>query len=289
MDLIKLKNKINRYSFKELLVIFDMRYGIGKLEELLSCNWFNPFATFWLNIRCLSVKQAIHFPIWVYGRPRFYSLSGKIIIEKNLKTGMIKFNQVRSGSPCLQNLQSELGILGKIVFSGKCIIGTGSRIFVDWNATLWLGNNIKITDMVNIGCLKSITIGSMSRITHRCQIMDSNYHYIANFNKKIVPQQTKPIIIGNGCWIGNTTTITSGAKLPNYTIVGSNSLVNKSINEVPESSIVGGIPAKLISSGYRKIENLDLERTIREYYAKSPDITFEMPEDIDMEQCSKIR
>lgn len=288
MLLSKIKRVIKAYELSEIISICDRRYGLGALEELLATNWFNPFATIWINFRCLSFKQAIILPIWVYGRPRFYSLSGKITIDGNVSSGMIRFNQIRSSSPCLQNLQSELKLWGSIIFRGGGIIGTGTKIFVEKNAVLRIGREFKIADMVNIGCLESISIGDMTRITHRCQIMDSNYHYIANFNKKIVPKITHPIVIGSGCWIGNTTTVTGAANIPEYTIVASNSLVNKSSNKVPPNSIVGGIPAKLISSGFRRVENLDLERLINQFYSLHPDDMYELCENMTMADCSRL-
>lgn len=111
MKILKIYRESNWYELKRK---FDSHFGFGALERILFSNWFNPLATFWLNFRSLSIFQAIKFPIWVYGRPRFYNLSGRIIIKGKVKCGMIKFNQVRPGSPNLQSVQSELMNQGTI-------------------------------------------------------------------------------------------------------------------------------------------------------------------------------
>ena len=47
--------------------------------------------------------------------------------------------------------------------------------------------------------------------------------------------------------------------MPDFTIVASNSLVGKDYSDIPESSMIGGIPAKLIATGFRKVENSKIE------------------------------
>jgi len=286
---MKVFELIKKHGLGSLWRYFDSKYGIGRLEYLLNINWFNPFLTLWVNIRSFPLNQAVHMPFWVYGRPRFYGLSGQMEIRGSVKCGQVKFNKVRPGAPSLMSSQSELYNLGKIVFSGdNIVVGCGNKIFVERKAVLTLGGNLKIQDMTNIGCLRSITIGSMTRLSHRCQVMDSNYHFLANFNKKIVSDRTNPIVIGHGCWIGNSTTIMPGVIMPDYTIVSGCSLVNKSSNNIPGNSIIGGIPARLIASRFRKIENVDYENVVRRYYRDNTE-TYVMSDDVTMEQCSTLK
>lgn len=273
---------------KEIKQKIDSRYGLGMIERLLASNWYNPFATIWLNFRSFSLSQAWKLPVSVYGRPRFYNLSGKMAIIGRVKFGMITFNQTRPGSPSLMSVQSELLNQGTIIFRGCGTIGTGNKIRVATNSTLDIGSDFKITDMVNIGCYSNITIGNRTRIVHRCQVLDANYHYIANFSKGIVPKWKHPIIIGNDCWICNSSTVTGGAIIPDTTIVASNSLVGKSYINIEPNSIIGGTPAKFITTGVRRINNKKYEREIQAYYAKTPNGYFEIPEEWTIEQCSEF-
>ena len=153
-------------------------------------------------------------------------------------------------------------------------------------AILEIGTHFKIMDMCNIGCFQNISIGAQSWIVHRCQVFDTNFHYIADFAHGIVRRWAHPIIIGSYCWICNSSTITGGARIPDKTIVASNSLVNKDMSQIPEESIIGGVPAKLLSSGYRKIENKRFEMEVSHFFETHPNVDlYKIPEGTLHEIC----
>ena len=54
---------------------------------------------------------------------------------------------------------------------------------------------------------------------------------------------TKPITIGNGCWIATASTILPGVSLGNFCVTAANSVVSKDFDSF---SVVGGNPAKFI-------------------------------------------
>ena len=61
----------------------------------------------------------------------------------------------------------------------------------------------------------------------------------------------KPVTIGNDVWLGGSVTICPGVTIGNNVVVAAGAVVTK---DVPDNSLVGGVPAKLI----RTIEN-DIE------------------------------
>lgn len=250
------------------------------LEEAFSKNWFNPFVTLYLNLRSLPFLKAIKMPIWIYGRPRIMALSGEIKIDSTIQSGMIKINYINNG-PSNMSVQTEIANYGTIIFKGRANIRTGNRILVVKGGTLEIGNNFIMGDMINIGCTKSIIIGDNVRLAHRSQIFDSNYHYVANFNKMIVPPLVRPIIIGSNSWICNSCTIAAGAKIPNFTIVSTNSLVNKDFSSIEEGSIIGGIPAKPIASGYKLVNNRKKEAEISKFYVANQNCVYAIPKELD--------
>lgn len=79
-----------------------------------------------------------------------------------------------------------------------------------------------------------------------------------------------------------------GVKLPNYTIVASNSLVNKDFSLIEEGSIIGGSPAKYLSTGYRRVENISMEHMIHAYYDNGNNSDYIIPNDITPEMISTI-
>lgn len=66
---------------------------------------------------------------------------------------------------------------------------------------------------------------------------------------------TKPIHLGQYCWIGNRSTLMPGTVLPDRIIVASNSLLNKNyvVRGVQPYSILGGMPAAVIKEGVERI------------------------------------
>ena len=56
-------------------------------------------------------------------------------------------------------------------------------------------------------------------------------------------QGTKPVYIGNNCWIGGRVTILPGVKIGDGSIIGAGAVVTK---DVPENSIVAGNPAVVV-------------------------------------------
>lgn len=235
---------------------------------LINTNWFNPLLTLYFNLVFFPFKQARKLPLYVYGWPRLYEQYGKMECLGECKRGMIRFNVTIPFSPQAVWANTQIGLAngGKIIFHGSCTIGMGNRILIGQNGILELGKGTKIMHCCNVTAYSKIVLGDYSRIVHRCQVMDTNFHFVANFNKGIIPNQTKPIIIGTYCWICNSSTISGGAVIPDKTIVASNSLVGKDMSDIPEESIIGGVPAKLICKGYRRVENRRLEGELWKYY-----------------------
>ncbi|MEM4331707.1 MAG: acyltransferase [Candidatus Micrarchaeia archaeon] len=89
-----------------------------------------------------------------------------------------------------------------------------------------------------------INIGDYVMIGPYTFLRSSNHGYA---NKEIpIKNQDKvngDINIGTDVWIGGYVAILKGVRIGNHSIIAAQSLVNK---DVPECSVVGGIPAKII-------------------------------------------
>lgn len=263
-----------------------VKVGVECFLRLPFVNWFNPFLTLYLNFRSFPIKQAVRLPIFVYGWPKFFTLLGCMECRDVCKIGMIKLNQTNIGAPSNPGCGTAINNWGKIIFHGPCDIYTANKINTHRFGVLELGANTKIMHHVNITAHNKIFIGANTWITHRCQILDSNFHYVANFINQTVARYHKPIYIGKSCWICNSSTISAGAKVPDYTIVASNSLVNKDFSDIPPESIVGGIPAKFVASGYRRIDNLSFTKEIGRFFGEHPDENeYFLEEGFDHSKC----
>lgn len=282
--------RIREKSLGEIAKFILKQYGLAYWEATFFVHWFNPFATLYINFRCFPLRQAIHLPLWMYGHPSIYGLSGKMLIEGcKVRTGLVRFNITTPGAPSFMSAQSEIGVRGSIVFHGKCNIGCGTKIYVGDNGVLSIGGDTKITDFVNVGCFHGIYIGERTKIAHRCQLLDSNYHYLANMQKRIVLPWEKEIRIGMGVWVCNSTTITGGAVIPNYCVVASNSLVGKDFSDASDGTLIGGIPAKVLPAKSVRINNISWEQKINEWYSEhDASEPFVLPENVTMEELNNI-
>lgn len=204
----------------------------------------------------LPFEQAVHLPFMFYGNVIFRSLKGKVILE----TDDVRFGMIGVGSKLWYpgcKVPSIFTIDGTWVINDRLPIGMGTYIFIAPGATLtfkgrgtFVGSNSKII------CFESISIGGEVHITWECQIIDTSFHYIQEGTKSI-SKLTLPIKIGSYCWIGNRTTISKGTVLPDYSIVASNSLVNKNFSSCGNNCFYAGTPAKLKQTNVKRIYEIN--------------------------------
>lgn len=108
---------------------------------------------------------------------------------------------------------------------------------------------------------KNIRVGKRVFINHCCEFMDRGGIAIGD-DVLIAPKvnlitishplnplerratYTAPIVIENGVWIGATATVMPGVTIGKNSVVAAGAVVTK---DVPSNTVVGGIPAKVIS------------------------------------------
>jgi len=108
---------------------------------------------------------------------------------------------------------------------------------------LILEKHSAITSRHIIDCTNTIIIGEFTTIaglgsqilTHSIDVENST-------------QSSASVIIGKYCFIGTNCVFLKGSKVPDYSVVGAKTLVNKALNE--EYSLYGGVPV-------RKIKEMD--------------------------------
>ena len=132
---------------------------------------------------------------------------------------------------------------------GSLIIGHHTRlslrrIWVRFGGKVEIGDYTNINDRSEIRSDECVQIGSYCQISYDINIWDTNTHkiyptekrrviaekYWPYFGKEVERPVTKPIVIGNDCWIGEKASILKGTTLGDGTIVGYNTLIsNKTI------------------------------------------------------------
>ena len=108
------------------------------------------------------------------------------------------------------------------------------------------GKNITVGKhvFINMGCKfqdqGGITIDDGALIGHNVVLATLNHDINPDLRHSMIP---KPIFIGKNVWVGSNSVILPGVTIGDGAIIAAGSVVNR---DVPEKTIVGGIPAKFI-------------------------------------------
>lgn len=236
----------------------------------------NLIKTVLFNFRAFHFSTAICFPIVFYGRCQVMMSGGKCLkINVKPKFGMLKVGKNHSftygaigGHPEVTYFR----INGTLELNGyNNELANGCKVYVWEGGRLILNGNILLQNLSKIHCSNCIVIGQYNQISWESQIFDTNMHYLIDSDGN-VKNHKGTIEIGNYCWIGNRCTIQKGTKLPDYSVVASNSIVNKDFTDQP-SGIIAGSPAKLIRTGQRRLLDDKTERLLNEFFRDNPSIT----------------
>lgn len=99
-----------------------------------------------------------------------------------------------------------------------------------------------------IECNSEINIGKDCMLSWGIEIRTSDWHSIYDIETNERINSQKSVNIKDHVWVGSHATILKGIDVENDSIIGSHSIVTKS---VPSNSIVAGNPAKLIRNNVR--------------------------------------
>ena len=116
--------------------------------------------------------------------------------------------------------------------------------YTDCGKNIVVGKNVFINACCKFQDQGGIVIGNGVLIGHNVTLATLNHDERPQFRQNIYP---KPIKIGDNVWIGSNATILQGVTIGDGAIIGANAVVTK---DVPENTIVAGVPAKII----RKLE-----------------------------------
>jgi len=235
---------------------------------------FNIWKTIYVNFTFLPFKQAIRFPVFIYGKVKIYRHSGKIVIEDRIRPGMIHLgmntdNFSASKGGALISLTGKLIFTGPISFSADYVFNIFGECTIGKYGGFGYG--------VRICCWNKIFIGKSCRIGVESQFFDTNFHYMRHIETGQIDRRDGTIIVGDYCWVGNRTTISKGAQLPDYSTVAGNSLVNKNFtSDGAKYLFLAGLPAKVVSSMRVRVFNSLEEEEIDRFFKNNPDALYYM-------------
>jgi acetyltransferase-like isoleucine patch superfamily enzyme len=116
------------------------------------------------------------------------------------------------------------------------------------NIVLKFGNNVQLNDYVHITAVESVTIGNNVLLASKIYISDCSHGSYCGNEDDSHPDSypadrslfAKPVLIEDNVWLGEFVSVLPGVTIGKGTIVGSNSVVSKSL---PANVIAVGTPA----------------------------------------------
>lgn len=141
------------------------------------------------------------------------------------------------------HLQKMLGGVGERVWISKTFgCDCGKNIFIGNDFT---GNfNLTILDIREVYIGNHVMIGPNTLIT-------TVGHPLSPAARRAYMAEAAPVRIGDDVWIGGNVTILPGVTIGNNVVVAAGAVVTK---DVPDNSLVAGVPARLIRSLENDVE-----------------------------------
>lgn len=113
------------------------------------------------------------------------------------------------------------------------------------NPKLIIGENVLMGRNTTVLCADSVIIGDNAMFASYCFISDENHgiNLSSGIRYECQKIETKPVLIGKNCWIGEKVVVLPGVAIGDNTIIGAGSIVTKSI---PANVIAVGNPARVV-------------------------------------------
>ena len=90
--------------------------------------------------------------------------------------------------------------------------------------------------------MHNLKIGENCAISWNCQFLDEDFHQFDYEGKKEI--KNNAIEIGSKVWIGSNVSLYKGVRIPNGSIIASDSVVKGTFDD--ENILIAGNPAKII-------------------------------------------
>ncbi len=130
--------------------------------------------------------------------------------------------------------------------------------WVRFGGMVHIGQYNCINERTELRCDESVMIGSFNMISYDCSIWDTNTHCQYDIEmrrdktrmdfpiigKETERPKTKPVVIGNDCWVGKYATLLKGTTLNNQVTVGVRTLVSN--REIPHGAKVVSVSPRVV-------------------------------------------
>lgn len=172
-------------------------------------------------------------------------LAGETILPNDLQMGRLREEALAVKELLIQmnnssNPDEITQILSRILDKEIQDVAIFTPIYINYGKNISIGKNVFINFDCTFLALGGITIEDDVLIGPKVSLITENHPLNPQERKGLVG---KSIHIKKNAWIGANATILPGVTIGENAVVAAGAVVSK---DVPENSIVGGIPAKFI-------------------------------------------
>jgi len=121
----------------------------------------------------------------------------------------------------------------------------------DQRSRLSIGSYCILLPGVRITAATAIEIGDNCMLATNCYLTDADWH--DQYDRTQAPGGTRPIVLEDNAWIGDSAIVCKGVRIGENSIVGAGAVVTR---DVPPNTIVAGNPA-------RPVKQLDESRPLK--------------------------
>ena len=188
------------------------------------------YNTLLFNFKAFPLKEAIKIPA-ICGSNVFFGRieRGKIWCDVGVHFNMISLGRTEGSFRAGRNQRTYIAIWGsKSMLKIKDILDIPCGSVLNVNGCVEIGKGFMPNSCLLISCGERITFGDNCNIGWNVTIIDGDGHPLCNKdNPDRVINNSKPVVIGNGCWIAAHVTIMKGVQLADNTTIPYGSIIPK--------------------------------------------------------------
>lgn len=170
-------------------------------------------------------------------------LKGIVInFDKNSKNNIVEIgkNYKKRGTGLVINIKGQNH---RVIIGDNCSL-CGRFLLTGFDTSIKIGDGTTFQGCYLLARDESITIGKNCMFSREIEIRASDVHKVISTQSGIRLNEARSVNIGDHVWIAAKCFISKGAKIPNDSIVGACSFVNKEFYE--SNIIIAGSPAKVV-------------------------------------------
>jgi acetyltransferase-like isoleucine patch superfamily enzyme len=219
-----------------------------KLKFYYSINWIK---TLYFNFKKFPFQTARKLPCVFFGKVNFQDISGEIILNAPVESGMFGFGHHFEIAQKSKGI-AEFVLKGRLVINGPVHIGKDVFLYIAKDAVCEFGYMSCLGSNVKLICMDRITIGDWTGIGYESQIIDTNSHPMKNSVTGEYYPITSPIVLGSHNAVSNRVSIMPNTSTPDFCVIASNSVCNRDYIGLGNNILIGGVPARLIKNDYTR-------------------------------------